>query len=194
MGAWLVRRAVAAVATVVAVLTLTFVAIHLAPGTPFMPRGDRPPLDSVTVSRLQAEFGLDRPLGVQHGRYVAALAHGELGQSFSERRPVAAMLGDAMPNTLLLTSAALAIDFLLGLVIGVFQATRAHHRSDVVVTNVTLLLYSLPTFWFGLILLLVFGEWLRWFPVGGIVDPAIYYSLGSAARCLTGSATSSSQR
>jgi peptide/nickel transport system permease protein len=177
-----VRRLLAAIATVFAVLTLTFAAIHVAPGTPFMPRGDRPPLDSATVARLQAEFGLDRPFQVQYERYLTALAHGELGQSFSERRPVAAMLADAIPNTILLAGAALAIDLLLGLAIGVFQAEHAGGLRDVALTNITLFFYSLPTFWLGLVLLLVFGEWLHWLPVGGVVDPAVHESLNLAGR------------
>ena len=76
MTAWLLRRCLAALAIVFAVLTLTFVAIHLAPGTPFLPRGYRLPLDSATVARLRAEFGLDRPLPVQYARYLVALTHG----------------------------------------------------------------------------------------------------------------------
>jgi peptide/nickel transport system permease protein len=184
MTRWLVRRTGAALAIMLAVLTLSFAAIHLAPGTPFMPRGDRPPLDSITVARLQARYGLDQPLGVQYGRYLAALAHGELGESFSERRPVADMLADAIPNTILLAGVALAIDFLLGLTIGVYQAARAYRRADAVLTTVTLLFYSLPTFWLGLVLLLVFGEWLHWLPVGGIVDPAMYHSFGVMAKAI----------
>lgn len=180
----LLRRVVAALATVLAVLTLCFAAIHLAPGTPFMPRGDRPPFDSITVARLQAEYGLDRPISVQYTRYLAALAHGDLGQSFSQRRPVSAMLADAIPNTVVLTTTALAIELLLGLVIGVFQAAHAGSGSDAALTHLTLFFYAMPTFWLGLVLLLVFGERLHWLPVGGVVDPVLYESAGTAARLL----------
>lgn len=182
MVPWLVRRVIAAFATVFAVLTLAFAAIHLAPGTPFMPRGDRPPLDSATVARLQAQFGLDRPVGQQYTHYLTALAHGELGQSFSQRRPVSAMLADAIPNTIVLTATALAIELLLGLVIGVFQAARVGSKTDVALTHATLFFYSMPTFWLGLVLLLVFGERLHWLPIGGVVDPIGYESSGIAAR------------
>jgi len=180
--AWLLRRLTAALAIVFAVVTLTFVAIHLAPGTPFL-SPDRP-MDPAAVSRLRAHFGLDQPLPVQYVRYLGALARGDLGESFSQRRPVAAALTDAIPNTILLTGTALAIDFLLGLAIGVFQAARARHRSDYALTSITLFFYSLPTFWLGLVLLLVFGQWLGWFPVGGVVDPVLYDSLGVAGRLL----------
>ncbi|HEY4320962.1 MAG TPA: ABC transporter permease [Gemmatimonadales bacterium] len=176
------RRALAGMLTVLAALTLIFVAIHLAPGTPFMPRGDRPPFDAATVARLRAQFGLDQPLVTQYGHYMSALAHGQLGESFAQRRPVAALLAEAIPNTLLLASAALAIEFLLGLAIGVFQAAHRGSRWDTALTNLTLLFYSLPTFWFGLVLLLCFGQWLHWLPVGGIVDPITYASSDWFAR------------
>lgn len=178
------RRLLAAFAIVLAVLTIAFVAVHLAPGTPFMPRGDQPPLDSVAVARLNTKFGLDQPLTVQYARYLGALAHGELGQSFSQRRPVSAMLTAAIPNTILLAGTALAIDFLLGTLIGVLQAVHARRRWDSVLTNVTLIGYSLPTFWLGLVLLLVFGEWLHWFPIGGVVDPVMHNSMGLFARII----------
>lgn len=181
MGSWLARRIVSALITVLAVLTLTFAAVHLAPGTPFMPRGDRPAFDGATVARLQAQYGLDQPITTQYLRYLSGLARGELGESFSQRRPVAAMLADAIPNTILLTATALAIELLLGLAIGVLQGARAGTRWDAGLTHATLLLYSMPTFWLGLVLLLLFGERLHWLPVGGIVDPVSYSSAGTVA-------------
>ena len=180
MTAWLLRRLVAALAIVFTVVTLTFVAVHLAPGTPFLTE-DRP-MDPAAVARLRQRFGLDQPIAVQYARYLAALARGELGESFSQHRPVAAALADAIPNTILLTGTALLLDFVLGLAIGVLQATRARRRVDVALTNVTLLFYSLPTFWLGLVLLLVFGQWLKWLPVGGVVDPVLYDSLQVVGR------------
>jgi len=167
---WLLRRTGAALAIVFTVLTLTFVAIHLAPGTPFLPRGDRP-LDPVVEARLRRQFGLDQPLPLQYARYLEQLAHGNFGESFSQHRPVADALSDAVPNTLVLGAAALAIEFLLGLAIGVYQAARARRPADAALTYVTLFLYSLPIFWLGLVLLLLFGAWLHLFPIGGVVDP-----------------------
>jgi peptide/nickel transport system permease protein len=78
---------------------------------------------------------------------------------------------------LLLTTTALAIDFTLGILIGLFQAARARRRSDVALANVTLFFYSLPTFWLALVLQLVFALWLGWFPTGGVTESALYGSL-----------------
>jgi peptide/nickel transport system permease protein len=179
--AWLLRRLAAALAIVFAVATLTFVAIHLAPGKPFLVE-DRP-MDPAVVARLRAHFALDRPLPEQYARYLDALLHGDLGESFSQRRPVSAVIADAVPNTILLSGTALAIDFLLGIAIGVLQAARARRRLDIALTNATLFLYSLPTFWLGLVLLLVFGQWLHWFPAGGVTEP-LYAMLPLGGRVL----------
>jgi peptide/nickel transport system permease protein len=181
VAGWLVRRTLAAVAILWAVATLTFVAVHAAPGDPFLPAADRP-ADPATVASLRRQFGLDRPLHVQYVRYLRALATGDLGTSFSQRRPVAAAIADALPHTLLLAGAALLLDYLLGIAIGIVQAAWAGRRIDDALTVGTLVVASLPAFWVALVLLLVFGEWLRWLPVAGAYDPAIHDALPFAGR------------
>lgn len=176
MHAWLLRRIAAGIAIVFAAVSLTFVAIHLAPGLPFRPPDGRP-MDPAVVARLEHIYGLDQPIAVQYVRYLVALAHGEMGESFSQRRPVAQAIAGAVPNTLLLTTTALAIDFGLGILIGLFQAARARRRSDVALANVTLFFYSLPTFWLALVLQLVLGLWLGWFPTCCVTDPVVHDSL-----------------
>jgi peptide/nickel transport system permease protein len=179
--AWLVRRVAASIAIVFAVVTFTFVLVHLAPGRPFVP-GAETPMDPAVVVELRRQFGLDQPLLVQYVKYLGALARGQLGQSFALHRPVADVLTDALPNTLILTGAALGIELLLGLALGVYQAVYARRLPDVGLGYATLFLNSVPVFWLGLLLLLVFGEWLRWFPVGGVVNPVVHDSLPWAGR------------
>ena len=175
------RRVAASIAIVFAVATLTFLLIHLAPGEPLIP-GTETPIDPAVVAQLRHEFGLDQPVPVQYAKYLVALAHGHLGESFALHRPVADALADAIPNTLVLAGAALALDLLLGLALGVFQAVQARRLPDVGLSYATLFLSSVPTFWLALLLLLVFGEWLHWVPVGGVVDPVVHASLPWAGR------------
>jgi ABC-type dipeptide/oligopeptide/nickel transport system permease component len=183
VAAWLLRRVAAALAIILAVVTLAFFAIHLAPGTPFVPAGERP-LSPDIEAGLRARFGLDRPLPAQYLSYLGAVARGDLGESFSQQRPVALALKEAIPNTVVLAATALAIDLLLGLAIGALQAAYARRRLDTLLTHTTLFVYSLPTFWLGLVLLMVFGQGLHWFPVGGVTDPILHEGLSPVGRGL----------
>jgi peptide/nickel transport system permease protein len=178
---WLARRVAASAAIVLAVVTLTFLLLHLAPGQPFLP-GAETPIDPAVVARLRADFGLDRPLPVQYVKYLVALARGDLGESFALHQPVADALVQAIPNTLVLAGTALVLDLVLGLVLGVYQAVRAHRLPDAALGYATLFVGSVPTFWLGLLGLLVFGERLRWFPVGGVIDPVLHAALPLGAR------------
>src|SRR5918996_3421954 len=172
MAAWLARRLAASIAIVWAVVTLTFFLVHLAPGDPFCGGSERPvPRD--VCDGLRRQFGLDRPLLAQYVLYVRSVATGDLGWSWMQRRPVAHALADVIPNTLLLGGAALCLDFLLGLAIGVYQALRRNRLPDLVLGQMTMFLYSVPTFWLGLAFLFVFAWWLGWFPAGGMRDPAL---------------------
>jgi peptide/nickel transport system permease protein len=169
LATWLLRRLVASVAIIVAVVTFVFILIHLAPGRPCGGRDDI--VDPAVCARERTQLGLDRPIAEQYWRYLVALAHGDLGYSYSLRRPVRDAIIETIPFTLQLAGAALLLDFLLGLSLGIYQARRANRLPDIILGNLTLFVYSLPTFWLALLLLLVFGEKLAWFPVGGPGDP-----------------------
>src|SRR5467141_912457 len=171
MMAWLVRRLLASLAIIFAVVTFVFILIHVAPGKP-CGQSDID-VDPAVCDVLTRQFGLDKPLHVQYWCYLAALAHGNFGYSFSLHRPVRAALADTIPFTLQLAGAALLLDFVLGLGLGIYQAVRVNRLPDVVLGNATLFIYSLPTFWLALLLMLVFAEKLHWFPVSGPNDPVL---------------------
>jgi peptide/nickel transport system permease protein len=171
-----IRRSAAAVVIVFTVVTLTFVAIHLAPGSPFLPGPDRP-ADPLVIARLRHQFGLDQPLSVQYVRYLANLAHGNLGYAFSQGQWVKDALAAAIPNTLLLAGTALTLDLGLGVLLGLVVAARARRATDVVLSNATLFIYSVPAFWLGLVLIFVFADWLHWLPSGFTSSPGLYESL-----------------
>jgi peptide/nickel transport system permease protein len=170
VAAWLVRRLAASIAIVFAVVTITFFVVHLAHGSPCGPSEERP-LPPDVCERLRIQFGYDQPLRVQYVKYLKALLHGDLGVSLGSRRPVADALAEAIPNTFRLALAALVIDFALGLALGIYQAARERRFGDIALGNVALFINSMPTFWLGLVLLLVLGQWLHWFPIGGPGDP-----------------------
>ncbi len=184
MLSYLVRRLALALATTAAVVVLTFALVHLAPGEPFVAGAEGRFVPPETVTRLRERFGLDRPLAVQFVRYAANLARGDLGESFAHHRPVADVLKETLPNTFLLGGVALALSLLLGLALGVVQAARAGTWLDAALGTVALALYSMPAFWLGLMLLLVFGEWLHWLPIAGMTDVALRQPVGWARHAL----------
>jgi peptide/nickel transport system permease protein len=181
---YLGRRLLFAAASVAAVVLLTFLLVHAAPGEPMLGSVERTLTSPAVVARQRALFGLDRPLPVQFVRYVANLARGQLGESFVLHRPVAAVIGTALPNTLLLGGTALALALVLGVGVGVMQAARRHSLADTALGAATLTLYSIPVFWLGLMLLLVFGQVLHWLPVGGMTNPATHDALSPLGRAL----------
>ena len=169
---------------VLGVATLVFVLLHLAPGDPLTVLGDAPQVAPEALRQVRRDFGLDRPVGEQYVRYLARLVQGDLGVSITQHRPVTAALAGALPHTLLLAAAALLVDFVVGIGIGVAQGRRAGTRADRLLSVVTITLYSTPVFVLGLLLLGVFGETLGWFPLGGSVDPIRHAGLSVMGRAM----------
>jgi peptide/nickel transport system permease protein len=179
---FLVRRLLQAGVIVVLVASITFFLIHAAPGDPFATTLDNPLATEALRERLRAQFGLDRPLAEQYVRYLSSVARGELGYSFSLRRPVGEAVATFLPNTLLLMAVSLAGSFTLGVAVGVLQAVRHGRATDRALSAASLVFYSMPEFWFALMAILLFAYELRLFPVGGMVDPVLHQYLGFWAR------------
>lgn len=171
MRRYLVGRLLQAIGVVAFITTLTFVAIHLAPGDPIATSLGRPNISPAVREQQRVAYGLDRPLGEQYVRWVSNVARGELGFSFSHRRHVRDVFRDAMPRTLLLSGLALALSFTLGITVGMLQAERPGGWRDRLLGRVLLLLYSVPDFWLALLILITFAYKLPIFPTGGMVVP-----------------------
>ena len=137
------------------VLTITFALIRLAPGDAaafLVP----PTASAADVARIRAELGLDQTIIIQYARWGAALLRGDLGESFSLHQPVARALAQALPISLGLGLASLALTFLVGVPIGMVQAVRRNKPLDRMLTVVTTLVYAAPSFWLALALVAVF--------------------------------------
>ena len=139
------------------------------------------------VAQLRDHLGLDKPLLVRYVEYLGRLAHGDLGRSILQHRPVIDELADTWPATLELTIAALVIATLVGVPAGVVAAARPNSVFDAVARLGSLFGLSMPIFWTGLVLIVLFSLWLPWLPVGGrgswahVVLPAVALSLPSIA-------------
>lgn len=174
MLALVVRRTLAAAVIVFLVATLSFALVHAAPGDPFAPIREDPRVSAELADRLRARYGLDRPLGEQYGRYLAGLVRGDLGESFLQRRPVRAVLADALPNTLLLMTTALAAAIALGVALGALQAYHRGSRFDSIAGSVSLALASIPEYLLAVALLSVFAYHLPLFPTAGMGDLVLW--------------------
>jgi peptide/nickel transport system permease protein len=184
-----VRRFVAgrlaqAAIVVLLVTTVTFTLVHLAPGDPITVALDRPGVTESVRQQWREEFGLDRPLGEQYLRWISNAARGQLGWSFSYRRPVRDVIADAMPRTLLLVGLTMLLSFALGIVVAVLQSERPGGRRDRWLGRVLLLLYSVPDFWLALVALLLFAYRIPLFPPSGIVDPVMHDYMSFGGRLL----------
>jgi peptide/nickel transport system permease protein len=181
MGALLIRRLVQAIVIIFVVATLVFVLIHLAPGDPFAFL-DNPNVTAQVRAQRRVALGLDRPLPEQYVRYMGRLAQGDLGNSIFLSRPVATVMGEALPNTILLMGLAIASSFGLGLLIGMIQIVRRGSFLERALTTTSLFFYSMPDFWLALVILLLFAYWIPLFPVGGVVDPIMHDYLSLSQR------------
>jgi peptide/nickel transport system permease protein len=160
-------RLLQGIAVLWVVATLTFALLHLAPGDPYSYQGDRRVAPEV-AAHWRHVFCLDRPLPAQYGCYLASLAHGDLGFSISQSRPVRDILVDDVPRTLELMSLGLLLSFAVGIALGVLQAHRRGTFADWGSRGIALFFYSMPDFWLALMLALVFAYWLPIFPISGI--------------------------
>lgn len=126
--------------------------------------------DSASVASLREQLGLDKPLYYQVGTYMLNLTKGDLGRSIASQRPVAETIIERLPATALLATTSMLIATILGILVGVVAAWKPNSWVDTGVMSVSLLGISLPAFVVGLLLVLVFGVVLEWFPISGYID------------------------
>ncbi len=174
MTRYLVRRLLGAVPLVFGIATIIFFVVNLAPGDPMLTM-IRPGMTAETVEQMRRNFGLDQPVGVRYVKWVASTLRGDFGYSITHGRPVLDVIRDFLPNTLLLSAAALLLAFVFGIVLGTIQAVRQYSLLDSALSVVLLFFYSMPSFWLALMLILTLSlfarnvwEWPIWFPASGM--------------------------
>lgn len=185
---FLIRRVLGAVPLLIGIATIIFFAVHAAPGDPIdnlAPQG----MTAEAKAQARARLGLDDPLPIQYVRWLADVARGDFGVSIREGRPALDVLRGFLPNTLILSGAALLVAFVLGILIGTIQAVRQNSVLDSALSLITLFFYSMPSFWLALIMILVFvlfassAGWPIHFPASG-VQSLDYYRMSGGARLL----------
>lgn len=186
MIAYVLRRLGSIVVLLFGISVVVFLLIRLIPGDPALALLGSSSGDPEMVARLNAQLGLDRSLPVQYLTWIGHVLHGDFGYSFVQQQSVASLVGDNFPATLQLTVAALSLSLLLGSATGIFAALRRNGPADAAAMTVALAFMSIPSFWLGLLLILLFAVQLPWFDVvggpsfKGLVLPALTLALGSA--------------
>jgi peptide/nickel transport system permease protein len=168
MGQFIIRRTIYAVVTLFILSLTIFTVVRLTgdPVTLLAEPGARPE----DLARVRAEWGLDRPWPVQYLAFAENVATGKLGTSFNYEMPVSLLYFQRLPNSLELAFAASLISFLIGIPAGIISAVRVNSWWDHSGKIVALLGLSVPGFWLGLVLILVFSVWLQWLPTSGQGD------------------------
>jgi peptide/nickel transport system permease protein len=164
------RRLVQAAFVLWLAVTLAFAGLQLTPGDPAQALLAASGATPEQVAERRAQLGLDDPLPRQYARYLWNLARGDLGQSWLHGRPVGQMIWEQLPATVELAVAATMVGIVLGLALGILAALRRSTWLDTVTTAVSVVGLSTPTYWSGLVAILLFSLYLRWLPATGEGD------------------------
>jgi dipeptide transport system permease protein len=162
------------VPTFIGITLLVFVLIRLIPGDPIETMAGEHGIDPARLAQLRSEYGFDRPVLVQYGLYLSRLAHGDLGRSIVTHEPVISEFQTLFPATIELSVCAILFALCLGLPAGIIAAVRRNSIFDHGVMAVSLTGYSMPIFWWGLLLILLFSVQLGWTPVSGRIAVQYY--------------------
>ncbi|HLB25731.1 MAG TPA: ABC transporter permease [Nitrospirota bacterium] len=166
---YLLRRLGMMAPLLVGITIITFIVIHLAPGSPVEVATEMNPKASAQArENLKRLYGLDKPLHIQYVNWVGRLVRLDFGESYSDGRPVLEKIVERLPVTLSINVLELLAAFIVAMPLGILSAVKRNSFFDKTTTVVVFLGYSMPAFWLGLLLMILFGVQLGWLPISGI--------------------------
>ena len=168
MKRYIVKRLGTGALVVLFSILFNFVIIRLAPGDPTRLLAGKDNPNPELIAALRAKYGLDKPLLVQFGMYIKQLAHGDLGYSYVSSSSVWELIETRIGPTLLLSLTGLILAVIIGTLLGVCAARKKGSKFDVFLCSISYLFDSTPSFWLGLMLILIFASTLKWFPTSGM--------------------------
>lgn len=174
MLTFIVRRLFYSILILFGVITVTFCLMYVIPGDPArLMLGQR--ADVASIEAIRKQLGLDDPIYVQYVRFIGKAIQGDLGRSYSSNRDVLRTIVETFPATALLAVSAMILSTILGIIVGVISAVKPYSLRDNFSMLFALFGISFPPFAFGLIMALVFGSWLKLFPISGYVNNGLVY-------------------
>jgi peptide/nickel transport system permease protein len=179
---FLLARGAQALVVIALVATLAFVLVHTAPGDPFAASIDDPRNNAALHAEQMHQWGYDQPLPVQYVKWFGNLARGDFGWSHTRNRRVTDVLRETIPRTLLLMGTALVAGLLAGVALGTWQAARRGTAAERATSALAITALSTPEFLVALAALALPAARWHWFPVSGIVDPAMHDSMDALGR------------
>jgi peptide/nickel transport system permease protein len=164
MGRYLLRRLLIAVPSLLGISIVLFTVLALAPGDPFGELASNPNVPPEVAARLRAKFGLDDPIALRYLHWLSTMLHGDWGFSFASRIDVDALILQRLPVTLAVIGSSQVLALLIALPVGVFAAMRPYSIFDQIANTLAFIGFSLPTFFTGLLFILLFSIYLDWLP------------------------------
>ncbi|MEA2865003.1 MAG: peptide/nickel transport system permease protein [Bradyrhizobium sp.] len=164
MGRYLIKRLVIAIPSLLGISVILFTVLALAPGDPFGELATNPAVPPEVRAALRVKFGLDDPIAIRYFRWIAAMFQGDWGFSFASRINVDTLILQRLPATLFVIGSAQVLALMIALPVGVIAATRPYSIFDQISSTLAFVGFSLPTFFTGLLFILVFSVQLDWLP------------------------------
>lgn len=166
MLSYIVKRLIISSVVLVLITILTFIIVQLAPGGPEILLDES--LTAADRDQIRQNLGLDQPILIQYTKWFSNMMRGDMGMSFSDKIPVSRMIRQSLPNTLLLTVTALLIAIIIGVPLGTYTAYHPNTVSDYILSFSSMVGLSIPSFWFGIILIIIFAVNMRVLPSAGM--------------------------
>ena len=176
MKKYMLKRILSAMLTIFIVFSLNFILIKLAPGSPIKTMMGKETNNKELEKALEKKYGLDQPLYKQYGKYLQNALKGDLGISIPYNRPVIDMIKEKIGGTILLVVTAAIISVIIGTALGILCARKEGRTVDVIISGINYVLNSLPSFWLGLMLIIVFATRFKWFPTCGMENQRMNFS------------------
>ena len=186
MARYIVRRLFQGAVVLAGVTVIAFSLLHLAPGGPLAMYTLTTSMRAEDMARISHQLGLDRPVPVQYARWAGGLLRGDWGRSYRDSRPVLVDIAARLPATVQLMLVSLLLATIVGMSIGILGALKRYSLFDYLATTGAMISLSIPTFWFGLMVLFVFSVVLRWIPSGDMYSIGRPFSLLDRAHHLAG--------